>query len=580
MGSPDPTLVGNNFIIRYYTILSHNSESLHHFYSDRSTRTFGNEDEDATPLKGTEEIKKHIKSRTDFERSQVALSSVDCQGSANGGIFISVVGHFSGQGPTRKFTQTFFLEHFDDKYYVLNDIFRFLNSEGNSRANEEEEEENEEPEVVEESAKIEAPVASPVTPASVVAQPAATPAPAVTAAPAPSTASVTVPPAAHSKPEPPLQSKVESSHSTKPEPVPQSNNKSESRKQQRSEKKVAEHTEAAKGEPKSGTWASIVKSDHEKSAAAPAQPQSQQQHHAQAQKNTQAPQVTKEKESKSSKSWPVLNKECSLYASGLAFNTTSEQLMNAFSPYGKVTEIVLKANKGFAFIAFDSPQTVQSALDAIPSKSVTLPGQANPIVIEQRKPNKHNAPVTLPHHHNASSTAGSTASTAAAATPTPQGSSSTSTSGHGGARGGGSGGRGSGRGGPRSSASPRVPRDDKGFSSPHFQQSSQSQPQQSGAPSPHYAPKRTNNNTNNNTNNSNNNTNNNYDRRSSSEFVAAAGTTQSTASTSHPHPTSSASTSSASASASASASSSSSSNQSRRAPSSNQQPRSGKPTIA
>lgn len=62
--------------------------------------------------------------------------------------------------------------------------------------------------------------------------------------------------------------------------------------------------------------------------------------------------------------------ECSLYASGLNYNTTNEQLMTAFSPYGKVTEIVLKASKGFAFIAFDSPQTVQSALDALPSKTV------------------------------------------------------------------------------------------------------------------------------------------------------------------------------------------------------------------
>ena len=32
-------------------------------------------------------------------------------------------------GTKRKFTQTFFLEHLDDKYYVLNDIFRYLHTE-------------------------------------------------------------------------------------------------------------------------------------------------------------------------------------------------------------------------------------------------------------------------------------------------------------------------------------------------------------------------------------------------------------------------------------------------------------------
>jgi hypothetical protein len=54
MEAPDPTLVGNNFIIRYYTVLSRNPDALHHFYSDRSSRTFGNEDEESAPIKGIE----------------------------------------------------------------------------------------------------------------------------------------------------------------------------------------------------------------------------------------------------------------------------------------------------------------------------------------------------------------------------------------------------------------------------------------------------------------------------------------------------------------------------------------------
>lgn len=56
MDTPDPTRVGNNFIIRYYTVLSRNSDTLHLFYSDRSARTFGNEDEEAISIKGAEVI--------------------------------------------------------------------------------------------------------------------------------------------------------------------------------------------------------------------------------------------------------------------------------------------------------------------------------------------------------------------------------------------------------------------------------------------------------------------------------------------------------------------------------------------
>lgn len=68
----------------------------------------------------------------------------------------------------------------------------------------------------------------------------------------------------------------------------------------------------------------------------------------------------------------MFTEDYSLYVSGLNYNTTNEQLLQAFSTYGKVTEVVLKAGKGFAFIAFDSPQTVQNALDAIPTKTVSF----------------------------------------------------------------------------------------------------------------------------------------------------------------------------------------------------------------
>jgi len=64
----------------------------------------------------------------DFRNARVTLSVVDCQASSNGGVIVMVVGHLSNkEEPFRKFVQTFFLaEKQKGSFYVLNDIFRFL----------------------------------------------------------------------------------------------------------------------------------------------------------------------------------------------------------------------------------------------------------------------------------------------------------------------------------------------------------------------------------------------------------------------------------------------------------------------
>lgn len=61
MAAPD--VVGNNFIIRYYTVLSRNPDVLHHFYSDRSSRTFGNEGEESAPITSLEVLSHAITTR-------------------------------------------------------------------------------------------------------------------------------------------------------------------------------------------------------------------------------------------------------------------------------------------------------------------------------------------------------------------------------------------------------------------------------------------------------------------------------------------------------------------------------------
>ena len=57
---------------------------------------------------------------------------MDSQPSADGGILIQVLGEMSNnQEISRKFAQTFFLAEQENGYFVLNDIFIFLNDDGN-----------------------------------------------------------------------------------------------------------------------------------------------------------------------------------------------------------------------------------------------------------------------------------------------------------------------------------------------------------------------------------------------------------------------------------------------------------------
>lgn len=58
------------------------------------------------------------------------ITTVDAQLSADGGIFLQVLGQITNNGlPSRKFAQSFFLAEQQNGYYVLNDIFRYLKEE-------------------------------------------------------------------------------------------------------------------------------------------------------------------------------------------------------------------------------------------------------------------------------------------------------------------------------------------------------------------------------------------------------------------------------------------------------------------
>ncbi|KAF9553948.1 hypothetical protein CPC08DRAFT_209510 [Agrocybe pediades] len=124
-----PSEVGWQFVPQYYTFVNKEPHRLHCFYSKNSTFSHGTEGEEVKPCYGQQEIHNKITS-IGFEDCKVFIHSVDAQSSANGGIFIQVIGEMSNHGePWRKFAQSFFLAEQPNGYFVLNDIFRFLKEE-------------------------------------------------------------------------------------------------------------------------------------------------------------------------------------------------------------------------------------------------------------------------------------------------------------------------------------------------------------------------------------------------------------------------------------------------------------------
>ncbi|KAM7183736.1 putative ntf2 and rrm domain containing protein [Rhypophila sp. PSN 637] len=118
--------VGWYFVEQYYTTLSKNPDKLHLFYGKTSQFVYGMEAEVATVSVGRHDIQDRIKGLP-FQDCKVRISNVDSQGS-NDCIVIQVIGETSNNNAdARKFVQTFVLAQQPSGYFVLNDIFRYIN---------------------------------------------------------------------------------------------------------------------------------------------------------------------------------------------------------------------------------------------------------------------------------------------------------------------------------------------------------------------------------------------------------------------------------------------------------------------
>lgn len=63
----------------------------------------------------------------DYSDLKAEIKTVDAQKSLNEGVLVLVTGYLTGKDNVRRnFTQTFFLAPQDKGYFVLNDIFRYM----------------------------------------------------------------------------------------------------------------------------------------------------------------------------------------------------------------------------------------------------------------------------------------------------------------------------------------------------------------------------------------------------------------------------------------------------------------------
>ncbi|XP_004290176.1 PREDICTED: ras GTPase-activating protein-binding protein 1 [Fragaria vesca subsp. vesca] len=123
--APSADVVGNAFVLQYYHILEKSPEHVYRFYQDDSK--FGRPEGNGMMNTVTT---MDIINRKIVENGKLSANvvTVDAQESFNRGVFVLVTGFIIGMDSLKKkFTQSFFLAPQDKGgFYVLNDVFRYV----------------------------------------------------------------------------------------------------------------------------------------------------------------------------------------------------------------------------------------------------------------------------------------------------------------------------------------------------------------------------------------------------------------------------------------------------------------------
>eukprot|EP00897_Mesotaenium_endlicherianum_P001582 jgi/Mesen1/1451/ME000132S00397 len=128
--SPAASMVGNAFVVQYYNVLHQQPDCVHKFYTDASrlTRAEGGPKGPVETVMTQAAIHEKVMS-VQYGDGKAEIHSVDSQESLGGGVLVMVTGVLISKTGGRNFVQTFFLAPQDNGYFVLNDVFRYLEEE-------------------------------------------------------------------------------------------------------------------------------------------------------------------------------------------------------------------------------------------------------------------------------------------------------------------------------------------------------------------------------------------------------------------------------------------------------------------
>ncbi|KAL0343796.1 UNVERIFIED_CONTAM: Nuclear transport factor 2 [Sesamum angustifolium] len=127
--APSAQVVGNAFVEQYYHILHHSPELVFRFYQDASVLSRPDADGLMTTVTTMKDcrVEKSEGYTSPWLAGFADSKEEKLQGFYRDGVIVLVTGCLTGKDNLRKkFTQTFFLAPQDKGYYVLNDVFRYV----------------------------------------------------------------------------------------------------------------------------------------------------------------------------------------------------------------------------------------------------------------------------------------------------------------------------------------------------------------------------------------------------------------------------------------------------------------------
>ncbi|KAK6913347.1 RNA recognition motif domain, partial [Dillenia turbinata] len=119
-------MVGNAFVNQYYRVLHQSPELVYKFYQDSSVLSRPDSVGQMTTVTTMKGIKDKILSMG-YKNYKAEIKTADAQDSHEKGVFVLITGSLTGKDKLRrKFRQSFFLAPQEKGYFVLNDVFSYV----------------------------------------------------------------------------------------------------------------------------------------------------------------------------------------------------------------------------------------------------------------------------------------------------------------------------------------------------------------------------------------------------------------------------------------------------------------------